>query len=284
MKAKCILSLMVAVVLCMACDEPEQKSYAYETGLTGVASNTSTSSLKGTYTVASNSSFFNGEPFAVSFSEGSSKKDEKTGTITVTHTVRITPLGTSGIVEAITYEGSLSYLEDSSEATLHFSDEDLNYNQTGTYSFSTGTFTLTKDSEIIFKTTNKITDYEIENHRKKFYGTARFLANADNDFSSDSYQFTDSSGNGFYFATDKLVCLSSVPTSSGSTLTGNYRYLVESNRILVYEQNALTYEDDPIATFNYFITYGGYTVAGSDTMYSYYLWANGNWYQQVTRP
>ncbi len=267
------IPLLTAALLCMACDDPPVTTYTYQ-DLTGSAPTTTTSSFLGTYSVtAGYEAFFDGKPFAISF--WATDATNASGSL-----VRISPLGSTGTVERPMYRGT--YSASSTSATLSFTKLDMNYSLTAEPSFDTtsGTFTLTLDGTTAFVTAEKIDDFLMQMDEDDYYGTAAFLANANEDYvDGASWQFCDTSGNGFYFPNGSQVCIHNVTTTSGATLEGTYDYQIVSNRIYIWTRGALKYEDDPVATCNYFITMAS---NGGDSS-THNLWVDGKCYSQVNR-
>lgn len=267
------IPLLTATLLCMACDDPPVKTYEYQNGLSGTAPSVTSGEFLGTYRVDSFPDLFNGKPFAISF--WATDATNATNTL-----VRITPLST-GTEKMPMYRGT--YSASPTSATLSFT-KNMSYSLTAVPSFDStnGKFTL-KDSagtKTLFTTDAKLDDYLMQMDEDDYYGTAKFLANANENYvDGASWQFCDTSGNGFYFPNDSQVCIHNVTTSSGATVNGTYDYRIVANRITIWERGALKYEDDPIATFNYFITMAS---NGGDSS-THNLWVDGKCYSQVSR-
>ncbi len=263
------IPLLTATLLCMACDDPPVKTYTYQ-DLTGSSPTKTDSSFLGTYSVTEGyKDLFGGKPFAISF--WATDATNATNTL-----VRITPLST-GTEKMPMYRGT--YSASPTSATLSFT-KNMSYSLTGVPSFGSGIFKLTLDGTTAFVTAEKIDDYLMQMDEDDYYGTSSFLANANENYvDGKSWQFCDTSGNGFYFPNGSQVCIHNVTTSSGATVNGTYDYRIVANRITIWKRGALKYEDDPIATFNYFITMASNGGDGSP----HNLWVDGKCYSQVDR-
>lgn len=268
------IPLLTAALLCMACDDPPVKTYTYQ-DLPGRSPTKTNSSFLGTYSVTKGyKDLFEGKPFAISFwaTDATNAKDTL---------VRITPLST-GTEEMPMYRGT--YSASATSATLRFTKLGMDYSLTAVPSFNSteGKFTLKNSdgTKTLFTTDAKLDDYLMQMDEDDYYGTSSFLANANEDYvDGASWQFCDASGNGFYFPNGSQVCIRNVTTSSGATVNGTYDYRIVANRITIWKRGALKYEDDPVATFNYFITMASDGGDGSP----HNLWVDGKWYSKVDR-
>lgn len=272
------IPLLTATLLCMACDDPPVKTYEYQNGLSGTAASVTSGEFLGTYRVDSFPDLFNGRPFVISF-----RATDATSADNVL--AWMTPL--KDTVKGEEYDSmfrgtySASTTGSTTTATISFTKnrKKNSYVETGPMVFLGTTFTFTQANGNTLKG-SKIDDYLMQMDDDDYQGTARFLANSDGAFVDNAtYQFCTSDGTGFFFPNDTKVCLYNVTSPNGETLTGTYNYKITANRIYIWNQGSLTYEDSPVAVFHYFITRA---VNGGNTSI-HNLWVNGTCYGQVVR-
>ena len=294
-KRHLFIPFLVSAILCVACDDPPTKNYQYQEDLAGEAP-TISESFQGTYLVKNYSKAFSGKPFALSISATDYQEANEAQ-------ARLTPWNevAQGETHDATFRGTYSATTTGSitKATLTFTDRhegkegEAIIKETGRMDFSSFVFpTSPSDSFAIFTFTDakgnsfrgdKIDDLviQMEKKDKHYYGTSKFLANADEDYGDGiSWQFSNAEKNGFYFPNASQVCIRGIKDPAGNVLKdGLYDYQIISNRLYLYTHKALKHEYDPIAVFHYFITRapdGGYADP-------HYLWVNGQWYRKVNR-
>lgn len=291
-KRHLFIPFLVSAILCVACDDPPTKNYQYREDLAGSAP-TISDSFQGTYLVKDYSKAFSGKPFALSISATYYQTANEAQ-------ARLTPWNevAQGETHDATFRGTYSATTTgTTTATLTFTDRrdgEAAIKETGTMNFdftsstssspASATFTFKdKDAERIIFSGEKKDDLviQMEKKDKHYYGTSKFLANADEDYGDGiSWQFSNAEKNGFYFPNASQVCIRGIKDPSGNVLKdGLYDYQIISNRLYLYTHKALKHEDDPVAVFHYFITRapnGGYADP-------HYLWVDGHWYQKVNR-